>query len=99
MPLNLTVLNALAKFIYVYILSGDPHFINEEKSIESGEIKGCNVKNMELIQDFSMINNLFCDKTGTLTKNILIFKSLVFDGNLLEIKKDFEEYKSLVNSF
>jgi len=43
--------------------------VNEEKSISSGQIKGCKAKNLELLQDFAKVNNLFCDKTGTLTKN------------------------------
>jgi len=32
-----------------------------------------------------LVNNVFCDKTGTLTKNILIFKKLSVLGQTLDI--------------
>jgi len=31
------------------------------------------------------VNNVFCDKTGTLTKNILIFKKLSVLGQTLDL--------------
>lgn len=31
---------------------------------------------MTMLEDLASINHLFCDKTGTLTKNELIFRSL-----------------------
>jgi peptidoglycan biosynthesis protein MviN/MurJ (putative lipid II flippase) len=37
-PLNLSVLNMLTKFVYVYFLSSDPQMICEEKSMNQGEI-------------------------------------------------------------
>lgn len=40
---------------------------------------------MEALQDFSLVNNVFCDKTGTLTKNILIFKKLSVMGQSLDV--------------
>lgn len=46
-----------------------------------------------------MVNNLFCDKTGTLTKNILVFKCLAFEGKLLEVEKDLAEYSELIKRF
>ena len=56
--------------------------------MESGVIKGCNVKNLELLQDFTLINNIFCDKTGTLTKNILVFKKFSFKNTIYEYEDD-----------
>jgi P-type E1-E2 ATPase len=38
------------------------------------------VKNLGMLEDIVRINHIFCDKTGTLTKNQLVFDSLVFDG-------------------
>ena len=67
--------------------------INKERSMELGEIQGCKVKNLELMQDFALINNLFCDKTGTLTKNKLIFNCFVVDGTSFSIDDGEEEYK------
>ena len=80
------------------MLQQDVQMINEEKSLESGEIKGCKVKNLELMQDFSMINNIFCDKTGTLTKNILIFNCLVVDGSSFSIKDGKDKYAESIKN-
>ena len=51
-----------------------------EKSVESGtgEPVGCSVQNMTKLEDVARIDHIFCDKTGTLTQNKLIFKFLVF---------------------
>jgi len=38
-----------------------------------------------MLEDIARINHIFCDKTGTLTKNQLIFKSIVVDGYVYKI--------------
>lgn len=43
---------------------------------DSEHIVGCSVKNINVLDDFAKVNHIFCDKTGTLTKNELIFRSL-----------------------
>jgi len=40
------------------------------------DIKRCEVRNIKMIEELGQIDYLFCDKTGTLTKNELKFKSL-----------------------
>ena len=74
------------------MIQSDPVMVNEEKSLAVGEIKSCSVKNLELLQDFSMINNIFCDKTGTLTKNILIFNSMVVDGTAFTVNDGMQKF-------
>ena len=37
------------------------------------ELKSCQVQNYSLHEDLGQIDYLFCDKTGTLTKNELVF--------------------------
>ena len=37
-----------------------------------------------MLEDFAQINYLFCDKTGTLTKNELIFKFMAVGENIFE---------------
>lgn len=69
LPLDLVVVFMLSKLFYTISVEFDYQMIDVQKSIDSGVIKGCDVKNLELLQDFSLINNIFCDKTGTLTKN------------------------------
>jgi len=82
---------------YVGLCKADVHMISEEKSLEDGEVRGCTVRNLELIQDFALVNNLFCDKTGTLTKNDLIFDSLSISNKIFSTKSGMENFKSEVN--
>jgi P-type E1-E2 ATPase len=47
--------------------------VDQEKCEELNEIVGCSVKNVGILEDMAKVNHIFCDKTGTLTKNQLIF--------------------------
>ena len=58
----------------------------EKQSIEEGQIVKCNINNINLLEDLGRVNHIFCDKTGTLTKNNLIFRSLAFDDQVFENK-------------
>jgi P-type E1-E2 ATPase len=40
------------------------------------------INNINLLDDLGRVNHIFCDKTGTLTKNNLIFRSLAYDNQL-----------------
>jgi P-type E1-E2 ATPase len=46
---------------------------------------------MTMLEDLASINHLFCDKTGTLTKNELIFRSLAVGSHVSNFK-DGETY-------
>lgn len=48
----------------------------------SGELKNCNVQNMTLHEELGQINYMLCDKTGTLTQNELVFRSLACVGDV-----------------
>jgi magnesium-transporting ATPase (P-type) len=97
-PLNLAVIVRLGLMFYVGFVTADAQMISGEKSLQSGELKGCKVKNLELMQDFSLINNIFCDKTGTLTKNQLIFKTLVVNGHTFSVDEGMEKFTSSIKS-
>ena len=81
-PLDLAVNTILIKMVYTLFVEVDAAFIDEEKSIEQGDgsLVGCSVRNMIKLEDVAQIDNIFCDKTGTLTQNKLIFKALAY-GN------------------
>jgi phospholipid-translocating ATPase len=70
--------------------------INEEKSILNGEVSGCKAKNLELIQDFAMVNNIFCDKTGTLTQNKLIFRMFIVNAKTYSVDDGFDVFKQII---
>lgn len=74
-PLDLPVTLLFVRIFYINLsLENDVEMICPEKSKEQGELVGCVVKNIALVEDLAKINHVFCDKTGTLTKNELIFK-------------------------
>lgn len=87
-PLNMAVINFLTWFFYTAVVRADPLMIGEARSVQKNEVQKCKVKNMDLIQDLVLTNNLFCDKTGTLTKNLLVFHSLIADNKTFSFNKD-----------
>ena len=52
---------------------------------------GCEVKNFTMTEDLGKVNHLFCDKTGTLTKNHLIFRGLAVAKDEFNIKPDLKD--------
>lgn len=86
-PLDLAVNIVLVKMFYTLYLEADVEFIDVEKSIEQGQgsLVGCSVRNMTKLEDVARIDHIFCDKTGTLTQNKLIFKYLAFGPDLFRL--------------
>ena len=66
------------KVIYSFFILNDIYLISRNLSIENGQIIRCNINNLNLMDDLGRINHIFCDKTGTLTKNKLSFRKLAF---------------------
>ena len=52
--------------------------VDEQKSLEAGDVISCNVHNPDKLDEVAKVNHIFCDKTGTLTQNKLIFRTLTF---------------------
>jgi len=48
-PLDLAVAFVMVKLIYIFRLTADAAMFDVEKSAEAGEIKGCKVKNLEIL--------------------------------------------------
>ena len=44
------------------------------------DLVSCQVKNFNLHEDLAQLDYMFCDKTGTLTQNELIFKAFKVVG-------------------
>ena len=79
-PLDLGVVLNIVKGIYTLKMIYDYEMVDVERSEQDNSIVGCNVKNLTMVEDLAKVNHIFCDKTGTLTKNELIFRSIAFDG-------------------
>ena len=52
----------------------------------SGELVKCKAQSLQLPEELGCINHIFCDKTGTLTKNELEFRGISFKGHLSQGK-------------
>lgn len=87
-PLDLAINIVIVKMFYTLYMEVDVEFVDFEKSIEQGEgnLIGCNVRNMVKLEDVAQIDHIFCDKTGTLTQNILIFKHMAFGDKVFSIE-------------
>ena len=79
-PISLRVNIDCAKLVYSWRIHKD------------SEMQNCQVRNSTLPEELGRIQHLLCDKTGTLTQNIMNFKSIsstmsVFNQeNLPELK-------------
>jgi magnesium-transporting ATPase (P-type) len=65
----------LSRIAYTFLhMENDLEMVDHNKLGDDGELRLCQTKNMNVIEDMGRINHIFCDKTGTLTKNELVFK-------------------------
>lgn len=69
-PFELLIILEMVKMYYSVFIQEDVVLQN----IEAG--KSCMVQNLSIIEELAQIQYMFCDKTGTLTKNMLIFKCM-----------------------
>jgi len=102
LPLDLAVTLMITKIFMVAFVQFDIHMVDTERSLKDGEIKGCEVKNLTMLEDLSRITHLFCDKTGTLTKNELVFRSIAIGRNNFEMDQTEEglaRFKTQINDF
>lgn len=67
------------------MIQADWAMYDVEKSHADRVLVGCEVKNLEILEDLSRITQIFCDKTGTLTKNELIFRGMAVGSSCFDI--------------
>ena len=67
-PISLIVTLEMVKFIQAYFINVDVMIFDEERGIET------KVQSSNLNEELGMVHNIFSDKTGTLTQNIMEFK-------------------------
>jgi magnesium-transporting ATPase (P-type) len=97
----MAITTLIAKIIQTLLVMNDWRMIDLEVSCQEKEIVGCQVKNLTMLEDFAQINYLFCDKTGTLTKNQLVFKFIAVGGHCIERDSgdsDFKEFTERVKN-
>ena len=87
-PLDLVVAYTIMKAWFTVFMLDDHHMIDFEQSVHEKALVGCEVKNLTTIEDLAKVNNIFCDKTGTLTKNQLIFRGMGIRDRTFEFEND-----------
>ena len=67
-PISLIVTLEMVKFIQAYFINVDVDIYDEKRGIDT------KVQSSNLNEELGMVHNIFSDKTGTLTQNIMEFK-------------------------
>ena len=87
-PMELLIILEMAQIFVVKYIDNDSEMCYAVPQNQPGcqeqsiELKTCQVQNYSLHEDLGQIDYLFCDKTGTLTKNELVFNKWSCSGNL-----------------
>lgn len=79
-PLDLIVIISLAKIIYTDYIEADAWMTEPDYEMRGMKRAKCNTLNLH--EEIGQLDYLFCDKTGTLTKNELVFRAIALpNGN------------------
>jgi magnesium-transporting ATPase (P-type) len=93
LPLDMAITIIIGKLIATWLVRNDVQMFDFERSCIEKELIGCDVKNLSMLEDFAQINHLFCDKTGTLTKNELIFKAMIVGTHTFTASNEDRNFK------
>lgn len=74
MPLDLLVAIEISKLVYTSIMENDVSMMVEDYDIR--DVSGFRANHLGLHEELSLVEYIFCDKTGTLTKNEMVFRAL-----------------------
>ena len=83
-PLELPISMEISKFVATYFMQVDAQMTRFDRSTGTVERLHCNTLNLH--EELGEIEYMFCDKTGTLTKNELKFKTLSFCDESISTK-------------
>ena len=81
-PLELVITLEMAKLWVTSFIEQDATMAYPD--FETKEVNKCKVQNLNLHEELGQVNQLFCDKTGTLTQNELVFKRWSCGGKIFE---------------
>jgi len=93
-PLDLIAGIAVSKLVYTGLIEGDAWMMEADYLMNDVKKAKCNTYSLH--EELGQVEYLFCDKTGTLTKNELVFRTMGLpSGNLVEFATDCTDFGNL----
>lgn len=83
-PLDVIINTETGKVIISKILEMDVEMTGIDTMASETGLISCKVQSLQLPEELGYVNHIFSDKTGTLTKNELIFRKLAIRGKVCE---------------
>lgn len=77
-PLDAIVQLETSKIVYSHLMEWDMQMSSVDP--ETGQLSMCQVQSMQLLENLGQVNQIFCDKTGTLTQNDLDIRAITVNG-------------------
>jgi magnesium-transporting ATPase (P-type) len=93
-PLDLIAGIAISKLVYTGLIEADAWMMEADYLMKDVKKAKCNTYNLH--EELGQVEYLFCDKTGTLTKNELVFRTMGLpSGKVTEFATDCIDFKDL----
>jgi magnesium-transporting ATPase (P-type) len=81
-PLDLLIHTEIGKIAVSKMIEYDHEMIKVDE--QTGDLISCKIQSLQLPEELGAITHIFSDKTGTLTKNELVFRGISFSGHLCQ---------------
>lgn len=81
-PLDLILNLEVGKLLISTFIENDYHMAKAD--YETEEVLHCKAQSIQLIDELGQVDYIFCDKTGTLTKNELAMRAISVNGKLYD---------------
>jgi len=88
-PISLYVTLEMVKLAQVFMISQDSDLYSEQFN------SGVECRTLNITEELGNIEHVFCDKTGTLTENSMVFRHLAIGG----VRYDHQKQEMVRNSY